>query len=155
MAFGPTEDPIDCMDASKPRGLLASSRMSTTCNVPMRQGCRNDVTDGIVWRCSQCKTTKSIRQGSFFQQVLAVIEGMGASPFFWMKQYPVTNAAKDIEVDKNKKCDVYGWCRDVCSTKLLQTPIVLSGAGVVVQADKSLFRHKPKVTKLYTTFCTK
>ena len=60
-----------------------------------------------------------------------------------MKQYPVTNAAKDIEVDKNKKCDVYGWCRDVCSTKLLQTPIVLSGAGVVVQADKSLFRHKP------------
>ena len=31
----------------------------------------------------------------------------------------------------------------MCSTKLLQTPIVLGGPGVVVQADESQFKHKP------------
>ncbi len=29
----------------------------------MRQGTRKDVTDGLVWQCSQCKTTKCIRAG--------------------------------------------------------------------------------------------
>jgi hypothetical protein len=36
----------------------------------------------------------------------------------------------------------------VCSTKLLQTPIVLGGRGIVVQIDESLFRHKVKVILL-------
>ena len=32
-------------------------------------------------------------------------------------------------------------------TKLLQTPIILDGRGVVVQIDESQFRHKPKVNQ--------
>ena len=41
--------------------------------------------------------------------------------------------------------DVYRWLREVCSTKLLQSPIVLGGPGVIVQIDESLFRHEVKV----------
>ena len=41
--------------------------------------------------------------------------------------------------------DVMQWLREVCSPKLLQTPIILGGPGVIVQIDESLFRHKPKV----------
>lgn len=40
---------------------------------------------------------------------------------------------------------VYQWLWDVCSTKLVSSPIKLGGCGVVVQIDKSLFWHKPKV----------
>ena len=43
--------------------------------------------------------------------------------------------------------DIYQWLQKVCSTKLLSSPIVLGGPGVVVQIDESLFRHKPKVNK--------
>ena len=57
----------------------------------------------------------------------------------------MTDAASDVQVDKNTAVDVYRWLREVCSTKLLQSNIILGGAGVVVQADESLFRHKPKV----------
>ena len=32
-----------------------------------------------------------------------------------------------------------------CSTKLLQSPIVLGGVGKVVQIDESIFNHKTKV----------
>ena len=67
---------------------------------------------------------------------------------FWLREYPVKDAASDIEVDKNTACDVYRWLREVCSTKLLATPIILGGPGVIVQVDESLFRHKPKV--IYT-----
>ena len=31
------------------------------------------------------------------------------------------------------------------TTKLLQTPIILGGQGIVVEIGESLFRHKPKV----------
>ena len=51
---------------------------------------------------------------------------------------------------------MYRWLREVCSTKLLQTPIVLGGRGVIVQIDESLFRHKVKVsipTNPQTNFC--
>ena len=64
---------------------------------------------------------------------------------FWVKEYPVKDAASDIEVDKNTAVDVYRWLREVCSTKLLATPIILGGPGVIVQVDESLYRHKPKV----------
>ena len=42
---------------------------------------------------------------------------------FWVRQYPVKDAAEDSEVDKNTACDVYQWFREVCSTKLLNTTI--------------------------------
>ena len=67
--------------------------------------------------------------------------------YWWSREYPVTEAAKVAEVDANTAVDVYRWLREVCSTKLLQTPIiVLGGPGIVVQIDESQFRHKPKVT---------
>ena len=66
--------------------------------------------------------------------------------YWWSREYPVTEAAKVAEVDANTAVDVYRWLREVWSTKLLQTPIVLGGPGIVVQIDESQFRHKPKVT---------
>ena len=59
---------------------------------------------------------------------------------------PVTTACK-AEVASKTAIDVYQWLREVCSTKLLATPIKLGGPGAVIQADESLFNHKPKVYK--------
>ena len=66
--------------------------------------------------------------------------------YWWSREYSVTEVAKVAEVDVNTAVDVYRWLREVCSTKLLQTPIVLGGPGIVVQIDESQFCHKPKVT---------
>ena len=43
------------------------------------------------------------------------------SIIMWARQYPVTDAAQEAEVDKGTAIDVYQWFREVCSTKLLQT----------------------------------
>ena len=53
---------------------------------------------------------------------------------------------KHAEVTEASACAVYQWLREVCSTRLLSTPIKLGrGAGHIVQIDESLMRHKPKV----------
>lgn len=66
--------------------------------------------------------------------------------YLWAREYPVTDAAEEAEISLRVAIDIYQWLREVCSTKLLQSPMILGGPGVVVQIDESLFRHKPKVT---------
>lgn len=65
---------------------------------------------------------------------------------YWRScEYPVTDAGKVAEVDEGTAIDVNRWLREICSSKLLQTPVILGGPGIVVQINESLFRHKPKV----------
>ena len=66
--------------------------------------------------------------------------------YWWSREYPVTDAARIAEVDENTAVDVYRWLREVYSTKLLATPILLGRPGIVDQIDESQFRHKPKVS---------
>ena len=70
----------------------------------------------------------------------------------WAKDTPVTDVIDDAEIDSRTGVDMYQWLREVCSTKLLQSPIILGGPGVIVQVDESLFRHKPKASE-YLASC--
>ena len=58
----------------------------------------------------------------------------------------MADAACEAEVTEATACAVYQWLREVCSTRLLHTPIRLGGPGIV-QIDESLMNHKPKVIK--------
>lgn len=52
--------------------LLARTQDCSSCNIAMRPRRRRDVTDGLVWRCPQCKTIKSIKRGQFLHKVEVV-----------------------------------------------------------------------------------
>ena len=57
---------------------------------------------------------------------------------------------EEAVVDKRTAIDIYiSGCEKCVTTKLLNSPIILGGPGVVVQIiiDEFLFRHKPKVNK--------
>ena len=78
--------------------------------------------DGFGWRCAnqRCpkrRTYRTIRAGSFFEKSRITIIQM------------------------------FQYLRDVCSTKLLSTPVELGGPGVIVQIDESLFNHKSKYNR--------
>ena len=108
---------------------------------------RSDISDGVSWYCPQCYTQKTIRDGSFFSKSRLTLQKWLLLMYLWARQYPVTDAMEEVDVDRHTAIDIYQWLREVCSTKLLSSPIVLGGPGVVVQIDESLFRHKPKVNK--------
>jgi transposase-like protein len=106
---------------------------------------RSDVSDGERWRCRVCKTSKSIREGSFFSKSRLSLKKWVLVMYLWARDYPVRDVAQEAEIDKNIACDVLQWFREVSSVKLIRTGIKLGGPGKVVQIDESLFRHKPKV----------
>ena len=74
--------------------------------------------------------------------------------YCWAREYRVTDAASEAEVNKDTAIGVYQWLREVCSTRLLSMPCMLGGPGVVVQIDESQFRHKPKVNSIIIILCT-
>ena len=140
--FNGTDNTISFL---RSKGLLATSMQCSTCAVPMHEASRNDITDRVRWRCAVCKTSKSIRHGSFFSKSRLPLQKWLLLIYLWARDYPVKDIAQEAEIDKNVACDIMNWLREVCSTKLLQTTISLGGPGKVVQIDESLFRHKPKV----------
>ena len=111
----------------------------------MREQPRRDVTDQYSWWCPQCKTRKSIRDGSFFHKSRITLQQWMLLIYLWSREYPVGDVAEEVDVSNRMAIDVYQWLRDVCSTTLLQQPIILGGSVHAVQIDESLFRHKPKV----------
>lgn len=64
---------------------------------------------------------------------------------FWSREYLVIEMSWEAEIKEDTACGIYQWLREVCTTHLLATPVVLGGPEVVVQIDESLFKHKPKV----------
>ena len=114
-------------------------------NIQMQERPRQDVSDKFSWWCPRCKTRKTIRDGSFFHKSHISLQKWLLLIYLWARQYPVCDVAEEVEVDQHTAIDVFQWLREVCTTKLLQTPIILGGTLDAVQIDESLFRHKPKV----------
>ena len=121
----------------------ATNMICSRCNTGMTLGQKSDISDGCIFRCAACKTTKSLPAGSFFSKSKLTLQKWLLLLYWWVRQYPVSDAAEEAKVGRDTAIDAYQWFREVCTTKLLQ--IRLGGQGKVVQIDESLFRHKPKV----------
>ena len=83
------------------------------CNVQMEERARKDVSDGVSWWCKQCKGRKSIRNRSFFSKSRLSLQQWILALFWWVRQYPVGDMAKEAKIEKTNACDVYLWFREV------------------------------------------
>ena len=95
----------------------------------------------------------SLREGTFFEKSKLTVRQWVVLMYWWVRQYPVGDAAQEAEVQEKSAIQSYQYMRDICSWRLLNrdAPLMLGGQGVVVQIDESLFRHKPKVSCSSTT----
>lgn len=101
--------------------------------------------DGVCWSCPVCKTTRSIRKGSFFDKSKIRLYSWLIGMWWWAREYPVGMMAEEAGIGEDSACNMYQWLREVCSTRLMSSTIRLGGPGIVVQIDESQFKHKPKV----------
>ena len=76
---------------------------------PMRERPQRDVSDGCSWWCSTCKTRKSVREGSFFAKSRISLQKWLLLMYLWAREYPVTDAKEEAEVDKHTVIDIYQW----------------------------------------------
>ena len=146
--FGGTDGIISFLQG---KGLLAQQLTCHRCSVAMNIARRASLTDGHAFRCPQCHTYTSLRSGSFFEKSRLPLQKWILLMYLWVREYPIKDAQEEAEVAHETAVSIYRWLCEVCLTKLLQTPTVLGGAGIVVQIDESLFRHKPKVSALDLT----
>jgi hypothetical protein len=130
------------------KGLLSQTKNCTGCAatpIPMNEIPRTDLSDGVGWRCPNCRSRKSIRDGSFFSKSHLTLQQWLMLIFFWVDDEPVGKASEHCQVSVFTGINVYQWLREVCSTRLIQDGNPqLGGNGVVVEIDESCFRHKPK-----------
>ena len=89
--------------------------------------------DGVSWYCTSCKTTKSIRHGSFFSKSKLTLQKWMIVILWWSREYPVIEMSREAEITEGTACDIYQWLCEVCSTNLLGTQIMLGGLGIVVE----------------------
>ena len=90
-----------------------------------------------------------LRDGTFFEKSKMTLRQWVVLMYWWVRQYPVGDAAREAQVQEKSAIQAYQYFRDICSCRLLEdAPLMLGGPGVVVQIDESLFRHKPKVSDI-------
>ena len=70
--------------------------------------------------------------GSFFEKSRLTLQKWHMMIALWAWECPVINAISDCKIDIRTRVDIYQCLREVCTTKLLQAPIALGGASVVV-----------------------
>ena len=80
---------------------------SISCGTAMREKKRGDITDGIYWYCPTCKTTKSIRESSFFSKSQLPLRKWMLVMYWWVRQYPVSNCKDEVEIEKHNAIDMY------------------------------------------------
>ena len=139
--FGKTDQLITYLQG---RNLLASNK-TCPCGSAMQLSTRSDVSDGVRFRCPDCHKCTTIQEDSFFSKSRLPLRKWVILMYWWARNYPVTAAAHKAEVTEATACAVYQWLREVCTTRLLQTPIKLGGPGTIVQIDETLMNHKSKI----------
>ena len=84
----------------------------------MREVPRSDTTDGISWKCAQCKSRKSIRDGSFFTKSRLTLQQWLMQIFFWVDEEAVTRVCEHCDTHGYKHKHVSMSIKEVCSIQL-------------------------------------
>ena len=89
--------------------LLADSQTCVNCSTPMDLRKKADISDGCIFRCRSCKTTKSLRAGSFFSKSKLTLQWWLVLLYWWVREYPVSDAAEEAQVGVDTAINVYQW----------------------------------------------
>ena len=128
--------------------LLDPQLLCPTCFADMKLVPRPKLSDGYAWHCKQylcgSRSYHSVRTGSFFAKTHVPLHKYLHLLYLWAQNSPVQVAADTLGVSRQCVQQHFLFLREVCSTHLMNHPVSLGGANVIVQIDESLFRHKPK-----------
>ena len=95
--------------------------------------------DGFGWRYANHihPIHRTIRAGSFFERSCITLDKWLYVTYLWSQGTKVNSVERQVQIGEKTVIQMFQYLRDVCSTKLLSTPVELGGSGVIVQIDES------------------
>ena len=93
------------------------------------------------WRCCirLCRSSTSIRSGSWFSHSHLSIEQILELTFCWSEELPLKTAVKWSRVTEKTVIDWFNFCRDTCAEYLHNHSTPIDGLGKIVEIDESKF----------------
>ena len=126
---------IKCLVDNK---LLNNKIKCKKCNIEMAFVVRQCL-DGYAWRCPSCRTFKSLRTGSFFENLRFNLRNIIKMIYYFSIEMSQTKTAKELNVSRSSIVDFFHKLKYVCVQDLKPDEIVLGGPNKVVEIDESLF----------------
>ena len=97
-----TEELIDFLQQNH---LLASNMVCSNCGTAMVPRQKSDVSDGCIFCCCSCKTTKSLRAGSFISNSELSLQQWLVLLYWWVCEYPMTYVAEEPRIGRDTAID--------------------------------------------------
>ena len=145
-----TKTTRECVDYLMTLRLLASTVVCSKCTAQMALSPRKSISDGWLWRCSssQCRTTVSIKKGSFFENMHISLSKYILVIYYWSQNVSSQNTVQFTGVSRKSVGNIFAFLREICSKQLIDSPTPLGEPGKTVQIDDSLFSRTPKPNRV-------
>jgi len=93
---------------------------------------------GFLLRCAGCKKKIALNKDAFFDGSHLQLPKLLGLMYFWAAETGVTQATNHLSISSATVVQWYQYFRDICSWKLLRSPLILGGVGKTVQIDESV-----------------
>ena len=117
--------------------------MQCKCGADLYDGSYANSQNGYKWKCRVCKTSCSIRLGSFFHPSKLMLTSLLKFVYLWCEDIQ-SHAIMEKQL-KWAPATVVDWknlMRDICVEKIIDDPEPLGGPGVIVEIDESKFGRR-------------
>ena len=130
---------VACLRFLRANNLIYTDYWCTNCNRSWCWQKRDRNKEGYIWRCLACKKEKSIKADSFFSGSNLTCRIIVCVINYFCADLQVTQTHKLLKPHISEKSIIqwYAFCRDVCSSYLLDNPIRIGGPGLTVEVDET------------------
>lgn len=141
-----TTDMKKCIDFCQRVGLIGYT-LTDGCakdHKNWKLGTSSRMADGWVWRCSKCKSTRSIRHGTFFANSKLSIRQILDLMYFWSQKLD-SHSFLRRHCDFASESTIVDWknfVRDICAEYFIKHPQIIGGVGHIVEIDESAWTKR-------------
>jgi transposase-like protein len=119
------------------KNVLPSRTNCNSCNRPMNEQKSTATIDGVIFRCTKCKRTFSIRKGSFFEKSKLELRVIASIIYLLSMDVLQKTIAEMLAINADTVSDMAEWVRQEYTKQLIKEDERLGGVGTIVQVSCS------------------